>query len=45
MRNRMAHLRWLAHKIGKSGIVRKDNASYGIGPGADEPEDRRAASR
>ena len=25
--NRMAHLRWLARKIGKPGIVRKDNAS------------------
>ena len=24
MRNRMAHLRWLARKIGKPGIVRKD---------------------
>ena len=45
IKNRMAHLRWLAQKIGKPGIVRKDNASYGIGPGADEPEDRRAASR
>ena len=31
MRNRMAHLRWLAGKIGKAGIVHKDNASYGIG--------------
>ena len=31
MKNRMAHLRWLAQKIGKPGIVRKDNASYGIG--------------
>ncbi len=31
MRNRMAHLRWWAHKVGKAGIVRKDNASYGIG--------------
>ena len=36
MRNRMAHLRWLANKIGKPGIVRKDNASYGIGPRAAE---------
>ena len=31
MRNRLAHLRWWAMKIGKPGIVRKDNASYGIG--------------
>ena len=31
MRNRMAHLRWWARKVGKAGIVRKDNASYGIG--------------
>ncbi|MCY3624120.1 MAG: hypothetical protein OXH68_20715 [Gammaproteobacteria bacterium] len=31
VRNRMAHLRWLARRIGKPGIVRKDNASYGIG--------------
>ena len=29
MKNRMAHLRWLAKKIGKPGIVRRDNASYG----------------
>ena len=27
VRHRMAHLRWLARKIGKPGIVRKDNAS------------------
>ena len=33
MRNRMAHLRWLASRIGKPGIVRRDNASYGIGTG------------
>ena len=33
MRNRMAHLRWLAGRIGKPGIVRRDNASYGIGTG------------
>ena len=33
MRNRMAHLRWLAKRIGKPGIVRRDNASYGIGTG------------
>ena len=32
MKNRLAHLRWLAKKIGKPGIVRKDNASYGIEP-------------
>lgn len=32
VRNRMAHLRWLARRIGKPGIVCKDNASYGIGP-------------
>ncbi len=32
MKNRLAHLRWLAKEIGKPGIVRKDNASYGIGP-------------
>ena len=31
MKNRMAHLRWLANKIGKPGIVRRDNASYGAG--------------
>ena len=31
MRNRLADLRWWAMKIGKPGIVRKDNASYGIG--------------
>ncbi len=30
VKNRLAHLRWLARKIGKPGIVRKDNASYGI---------------
>ncbi len=35
MRNRMAHLRWLARRIGKPGIVRRDNASYGIGTGDD----------
>ena len=32
VKNRLAHVRWLAAKIGKPGIVRKDNASYGIGP-------------
>ena len=31
IKNRMAHLRWLAKKIGKPGIVRRDNASYGVG--------------
>ena len=31
IKNRMAHLRWLANKIGKPGIVRRDNASYGVG--------------
>ena len=31
VKNRMAHLRWLAKKIGKPGIVRRDNASYGVG--------------
>ena len=31
IKNRMAHLRWLARRIGKPGIVRRDNASYGIG--------------
>ena len=31
IKNRMAHLRWLARKVGKPGIVRRDNASYGIG--------------
>ena len=35
MRNRMAHLRWLARRIGQPGIVGKDNASYGIGIGDD----------
>ena len=33
MRNRMAHLRWLAGRIGKPGIVRRDNANYGSGTG------------
>lgn len=28
VKNRLAHLRWLAEKIGKPGIVRGDNASY-----------------
>ena len=31
VKNRLAHLRWLATKIGKPGIVRRDNASYGVG--------------
>ncbi len=31
MRNRLAHLRWWAMKVGKPGIVRKGNAGYGIG--------------
>ena len=31
VKNRLAHLRWLAKKIGKPGIVRRDNASYGVG--------------
>ena len=31
VKNRMAHLRWLAKKIDKPGIVRRDNASYGVG--------------
>ena len=31
VKNRMAHLRWLARKIGKPGIVRRENASYGVG--------------
>ena len=34
MRNRMAHLRWWAERVGKAGVVRGDNASYGIGTGA-----------
>ena len=29
-KNRLAHLRWLARKIGKPGIVHRDNASYGV---------------
>jgi len=31
VKSRMAHLRWLANKIDKPGIVRRDNASYGVG--------------
>lgn len=38
IKNRIAHLRWLAKKIGKPGIVRRVNASYGIGPAAEESE-------
>ena len=34
VRNRLARVRWLAGRIGKPGIVRKDNASYGIGRSA-----------
>ncbi|MCY3813534.1 MAG: hypothetical protein OXH15_17200 [Gammaproteobacteria bacterium] len=30
MRNRMALLRWWAVKVGKPGMVRPDNESYGI---------------
>ena len=47
MRNRLAHLRWWAMKIGKPGIVRKDNASYGIGQPGDEAQvtGRRATCR
>ena len=44
IKNRFAHLRWLAKKIGKPGIVRKDNASYGIGP-ADQSEADRLPKR
>ena len=31
VKNRTAHLRWLAKKIGKPGIVRGDYVSYGVG--------------
>ena len=34
LKNRMAQLRWWADKVGKAGIVRQDNASYGIGTDA-----------
>ena len=34
MRNRMAHLRWCADRVGKAGVVRGDNASYRIGTDA-----------
>lgn len=30
IKNRMSHLRWWAEKIGKPGVVRKDNEAYGI---------------
>ncbi|MGH1361643.1 MAG: phage integrase N-terminal domain-containing protein [Burkholderiaceae bacterium] len=30
IKNRMAHLRWWAGKVGRPGVVRKDNDSYGI---------------
>ena len=30
MANRMAHLRWWAQRVGKPGVVRPSNASYGI---------------
>lgn len=31
IKNRMSHLRWLAAKIGKNGLIAKDNDHYGIG--------------
>ena len=31
VKNRMAHLRWWANRIGKPNLIRPDNASYGIG--------------
>lgn len=31
VKNRMAHLRWWAARIGKTGVVKADNAAYGIG--------------
>ena len=34
MANRMAHVRWWAQKIGKPGVVRPANASYGIVKGS-----------
>ena len=34
LKNRMGHLRWWAAKVGKPGILRRDNASYGIGTDA-----------
>ncbi|MFV1849148.1 MAG: phage integrase N-terminal domain-containing protein [Thalassospira sp.] len=30
IKNRMAHIRWWAEKVGKPGVVRKDNEAYGI---------------
>ncbi len=30
IKNRMAHIRWWADKIGKGGVVRSDNDAYGI---------------
>ena len=30
-KNRMAALRWLVSKLGKNGIIKADNAAYGIG--------------
>lgn len=30
IKNRMAHIRWWAQKIGKPGVVQKDNEAYGI---------------
>ncbi len=30
IKNRMSHLRWWAEKVGKSGVVLKDNEAYGI---------------
>ena len=31
VKNRMAHLRWWAARVGKAGVVKADNAAYGIG--------------
>lgn len=30
IKNRMAHIRWWAEKVGKPGVVRRDNEAYGI---------------
>lgn len=30
IKNRMSHIRWWSEKIGKTGVVRKDNEAYGI---------------
>lgn len=30
LKNRMSHLRWLSEKVGKPGIVARDNTHYGI---------------